>query len=294
MSMQFTPAMRSMGETAQEKAIRRAIERAKEERDRWAEDRVKEMESSLVHAEKDVARQMKRLEEKASLKPWQSTRLAALKNTQKQIDRIAEELKTTWAVGIEPNVAGAMQLGVEDGIEQLRVLQAPGFKDLKPGDVPDQVIKTFSTIDQSAIAFLGNYQLELLGDVSAQLASSIKRAITHGVLTGASIPEITKQIGQVIPDPEAFRHAGKSVFKTAQHRARLIARTESVRAHSEGRKMVYEKAGIKKVRWHTAYDERVCSECGGLDGLEFSLNDVPGPPRHSGCRCSLEAILPGE
>ena len=149
------------------------------------------------------------------------------------------------------------------------------------------VKRTFATIDRAAVDFLANYQVQLLGDVSAELASSIKRTVSQGVLTGKSIPEVSRDIGRVVKDKDAFRRAGKTVFKTAQRRATLIACTETLRAHNEGRKVFYRQVGITKVRWLTAHDERTCKICRPLDGKVFGIDEVEGPPRHPGCRCCV-------
>ena len=47
----------------------------------------------------------------------------------------------------------------------------------------------------------------------------------------------------------------------------------------------YEDAGVDDVRWVTQHDERVCPECGLLDGKVFKLDAVP--LKHWGCRCYL-------
>jgi len=38
-------------------------------------------------------------------------------------------------------------------------------------------------------------------------------------------------------------------------------------------------------RWHTRDDERVCPECGPLDGATWTDGDGPVPPLHVNCRC---------
>ena len=48
----------------------------------------------------------------------------------------------------------------------------------------------------------------------------------------------------------------------------------------------YIEAGVKKVRWHTQEDERVCEECDSLDGRVFDIEDIPDRP-HWKCRCWL-------
>ena len=39
-------------------------------------------------------------------------------------------------------------------------------------------------------------------------------------------------------------------------------------------------------RWATVEDERVCPECGPLDGLVWPVGEGPAPPLHVNCRCA--------
>ncbi len=279
-----------MADTPQAKRIREAVEEAVKRRDRYAEDRVKELNAALSKAAEDVAAQVRRFEDRLTLKPWQQMRLAVLKDLQAEIDGVAAELRDSWRVGIRDNVAVSLRLGIEDGIGQLVAMQAPAFKDLTDVSRNALVKRTFATIDRAAVDFLANYQVQLLGDVTTELASGIQRTITAGVLSGKSIPEVAREIGRVVEDGEAFRKAGKTVFKTAQQRATLIARTETLRGHNEGRKVFYRQVGVTKVQWLTAHDERICPVCRPLDGKVFGIDEVDGPPRHASCRCAVRAI----
>ena len=53
----------------------------------------------------------------------------------------------------------------------------------------------------------------------------------------------------------------------------------------------YMSKGIKKVRWKTEEDSRVCKECGELNNKIFPIKSVPNKP-HIGCRCYLLPISP--
>ena len=281
-----------MAETPQGKRIRKSVQEATKRRDRYAEERVSELLGTLDTAADDVAKQIRRFEEKAALKPWQEMRLAILKDLEGDIDDIARGLKADWKVGIRANVKGALRRGVEDGVSQVEALAMPDFTDLTDSKRNALITRTFSTIDRAAVDFLANYQVTLLGDVATELASGIKRTVAQGVLTGQSIPEISRGIGRVVKDKEAFKRAGKSVFKTAQRRSTLIARTETLRAHNEGRKVFYQSVGITKVKWLTAGDARVCPICDPLNGVVFKIDGLVGPPRHANCRCSVFAVTP--
>lgn len=52
----------------------------------------------------------------------------------------------------------------------------------------------------------------------------------------------------------------------------------------------FEDAGIEEVEWVTQRDERVCSECGTLDGQVFPLDEIPPKP-HWWCRCFWKAVF---
>lgn len=51
----------------------------------------------------------------------------------------------------------------------------------------------------------------------------------------------------------------------------------------------FRDAGVKKVRWVTEQDDRVCKVCGPLDGKMYNIDNVPQKP-HWGCRCRLEPV----
>ena len=51
----------------------------------------------------------------------------------------------------------------------------------------------------------------------------------------------------------------------------------------------FKDTGVKKVRWKTEEDEKVCSTCGPRDGKVYDIDKVPAKP-HPNCRCWLEAV----
>lgn len=52
----------------------------------------------------------------------------------------------------------------------------------------------------------------------------------------------------------------------------------------------YKDAGVKKVKWVTAKDDRVCQTCRERDGKIYPIGKIPPRP-HYRCRCGLEPIL---
>ena len=51
----------------------------------------------------------------------------------------------------------------------------------------------------------------------------------------------------------------------------------------------YRDAGVKKVRWVTAGDEKVCETCRERNGKVYSINEIPPKP-HRRCRCVFEPV----
>ena len=52
----------------------------------------------------------------------------------------------------------------------------------------------------------------------------------------------------------------------------------------------FKDAGVEKVMWNTQRDERVCDECGPMDGEIFEIDNVPDTP-HWGCRCYISPVF---
>lgn len=51
----------------------------------------------------------------------------------------------------------------------------------------------------------------------------------------------------------------------------------------------YRDAGVRRVRWVTAGDEKVCETCRERNGKVYSINSIPPKP-HKHCRCIWEAV----
>lgn len=51
----------------------------------------------------------------------------------------------------------------------------------------------------------------------------------------------------------------------------------------------FKDAGIERVKWLTEDDERTCSTCNGMNGMEFQIDEIPPKP-HYGCRCEIRPV----
>ncbi|NBI10245.1 hypothetical protein D1641_09515 [Colidextribacter sp. OB.20] len=61
------------------------------------------------------------------------------------------------------------------------------------------------------------------------------------------------------------------------------------RVTDEATLKAFRDAGVKKVRWRTEDDDKVCPVCGPRDKKVYPINKVPDKP-HINCRCWLEAV----
>lgn len=51
----------------------------------------------------------------------------------------------------------------------------------------------------------------------------------------------------------------------------------------------YRDAGVRRVRWVTAGDEKVCETCQERNGRVYSINSIPSKP-HRRCRCTYQPV----
>lgn len=125
----------------------------------------------------------------------------------------------------------------------------------------------------------------------------LRKQLIAGVKLGESIPELTKRVNKV------FQFAEK-------YRATRIARSEMIRSGSAGAEFAYTQSGVCKGKeWLISAD--ACELCvpmsgkkaglgksfntSGIDAnLDYTEGEMPYPPLHPNCRCTIIAILIGD
>ncbi len=269
--------------------IQLAVLRSIRSRDLYTERQVNAMLKALREADRRVKAELVRIGDGTLLKKGLEVRREQLRGVQRRIDEIVRDLKTEQTLLMKGAVKESYQKGIESNIREFGELGFPHYESLTHADRIKLAGYAMSLVDRSALDFLVNYDLQLLGNVTRELADGIKQRIAVGIVTGESIAKIGEKIGGVISDPDSFRRAGKTVFKTAQHRIEVITRTETLRAYGQGRRKFYDRIGVRRVVWITAGDERTCPQCGPLDGQEFPMDKMPPLPRHPQCRCLVYA-----
>jgi len=273
----------------QAQQIQQAVLRSLHARDLYTEQQVNTMLKSLHTAEMHIKSQLAEIGDKQILKKRLEIRREQLRGIQKGIDEIISDLKSNQTVVIRNAVKESYKNGISGSIGEFSELKFPHYENLSHEDRVKLAGQVMSLTDRSALDFLVNYDLLLLGNVTRELADNIKQQISVGIISGDSIAKISEKIGGIITDPNEFRLAGKTIFKTAQTRVEVITRTETLRAYGQGREKFYNQIGVKRVVWVTAGDEHTCPMCGPLDGKEYLINEAPPIPRHPQCRCLVIA-----
>ena len=279
--------MCAVADTAwQAKAIREATDKSLMARDMYVDQVVTQLQQSLVSAQKQVQASILGFKELGSLPDNKLAAMQGLDKLDSEIGGVLKSLERDQTLMFKRSGKAGFRSGVYRGIEEFATAQIPFYKDLTPDGIDKLTTSVFTLIDTDALDFMSGYNLVLVRDVHRELADGIKRTIFSGVATGKSAKDIVREMGLVIEDKEAFRHAGTKVFSKAQYRMETIARTEVLRAHNQGRIKFHQQVGVTKLEWMTMEDERMCPVCGDLDGKVFDTDHFPNQPNHPNCRCS--------
>lgn len=152
-------------------------------------------------------------------------------------------------------------------------------------------------LDTVALMYTRTFN-ELVG-VTDQMKQIISRILAEGLMNGTNPRVLARQLvaainGKGIGDLGLFDRLGR--FIPAKRRAEIIARTEIIRAHHYANIMEYKSWGVYGVsvmaEFRTAGDARVCTECAGMEGQIFTLDEVlPLIPVHPQCRCIALPIV---
>lgn len=109
------------------------------------------------------------------------------------------------------------------------------------------------------------------------LEFTLNDVLKRGIIQGETIAKIAKNIAKEM--------------NNSYGRAYTLARTETMHYFNEGAKESYRQAGIKKVKWFTATDERRCEVCGAMHNKEYEIDKAPIIPAHPRCRCTYIPVI---
>ena len=188
--------------------------------------------------------------------------------------------KTLLAVA---EVGGNVALGKLGRLKAAESIETFELRALKPGqkrgsDKPSLEMR-FDASDPNAVAWAKEHAAELAKDISDVTRERIADAIAAALEDGED------------PRDEILAAVGDEA------RTELIARTETMRAASEGQRLGWDQAteagllnGDEKRVWIAT--DGCCDDCDELDGEEATLDGSypgdggDGPPLHPNCRCT--------
>ncbi|MHB9129973.1 MAG: phage head morphogenesis protein [Armatimonadota bacterium] len=271
--------------TSQQQLIRQATEISLHARNRYTEQVINALTDDLASAREQVGKAITRYKSLGSLPDNKLAGLKGLERLDAEIKSIMGELRRSHTIRFRAEAKAAFRLGVYHGIEEFATAQLPVYRDLTPEGLDKLTTKAFQIVDTDALDFLANYTTTLAGDVNRETTDGIMRTIRGAIATGKGVDDIVRDLGEVVKDKESFRHAGSKVFSKAQYRMEVIARTEVLRAHNQGKLKFHQAVGIQRLEWFTMDDERMCAICGALDGKSFPSDQFPPQPAHPQCRC---------
>ncbi len=277
--------------TWQAQAIREATNKSLMARDMYTEQVVFQLTEVLKSAQGQVHKALLGYGDVGSLPDNKLAAVNGLGKLDAQIQETMRTLRKEQSLMFKQSSKAAFRSGVYRGIEEFVSAQMPFYKDLTPDGIGKLTTSVFTLIDTDALDFMTNYNLVLVGDVSRELESGIRRTILSSITTGKDVRDIVRDMGAVIENKESFRNAGSKVFSKAQYRMEMIARTEVLRAHNQGRIKFHQQVGVQRLEWMTMEDERMCPVCGELDGKVFDIDRFPNQPYHPRCRCCALPIV---
>jgi len=125
----------------------------------------------------------------------------------------------------------------------------------------------------------------------AELRDGINRTLERTIIRGENPRKAARELRGLVS--ENFK--GKHGTGGAKYAADRIAITESARVQSAVQEQAFKDAGIEQYMFIAEVDERVCEECGSLDGKIFKVSEMePGvnaAPIHPSCRCSTSSYV---
>lgn len=119
-------------------------------------------------------------------------------------------------------------------------------------------------------------------------------------ITSAMDAAISRTLSQAMIEGRGMEYTARQIVKQVEGvgivRARVLARTETIRAHATATLNTYEEIGAKGVslmsEFSTAGDAAVCPKCEALEGTKYTIEEARGIiPVHPNCRCTWLPVV---
>ena len=127
-------------------------------------------------------------------------------------------------------------------------------------------------LDMETMNLIRDNNAALVKGLGFDVRKNIVRILNEGILQGHGSGKTARNIRKTIP--------------MTRNRSKTIARTEIIRGYNQAQINQYKNAGLKHFQWLTAFDDRTCEDCAGLDGTIHPVDEGVRPPLHPNCRCT--------
>lgn len=135
--------------------------------------------------------------------------------------------------------------------------------------------------DERKFSFLADYAFQNIKGMNDEIADKLRKELQLALINMESAEQMKKRV--------------MKVMGVAEDRARMIARTEMVRAENQGGLDAARQSELKLLKVWLAKGPRVCEICSALDGQKKFLSGkfrvggkvFDAPPAHPNCACAL-------
>lgn len=181
-------------------------------------------------------------------------------------------------------VRAAYKKGLGNGLTELKRRGIDLLADMPQEWQGSGVESLFShPMHADRVATLAQRNFTELQGITEAMDQQIARTLAEGMTRGDGPRTIARALND-------------RVDKIGITRARVMARTEVVKAHSDSVLNLYEQAGIDDVTVlaeHTViHDDRLCEICAEMEGNIYTIKEARGIiPVHPNCRCSWLPVV---
>jgi SPP1 gp7 family putative phage head morphogenesis protein len=200
-------------------------------------------------------------------KPWVAAQVARWSVSLRQM--LNELWREGWFLGAK---SGRAVVAAKD----------PDWGDWSPGNpTAARIVRTSKDLRR----WLNTYGVATIRSIEDNRMNELAKALHLSLKEGWASDTLARYIENILINP---------------NRARMIARTETARAVSQGTLSEYRHADVGRVQWVTADDTTVCVPCDANEamgaiptGSVFGGTSTDAPPGHPNCRCAIIAVPDG-
>lgn len=178
-------------------------------------------------------------------------------------------------------ITSTFKKGIADGIDKMKRVRVQLPIVPRPGRSAYEAA-FLAPVNADAVALMYTRAFDELKGITKQMAQVMSRSLAESLAEGRGPMQTARILMTRMDIPLA--------------RARMVARTETIRAYTQASINTYRQAGLEGVEvvaeWSAMEDDKVCEQCQELDGKRMTLEAASKLiPRHPNCRCALLPVV---